>query len=46
MLARRLLKETARDIEAIARGVGYSSVGAFAKAYRDYYGVEPRRERE
>ncbi len=46
MLARRLLRETARDIEAIAREVGYGSASTFVKAYRDYYGVEPRRERE
>jgi len=45
MLARRFLKETARDIDAIAREVGYGSPGAFIKAYKDYYGVEPRCDR-
>jgi len=45
MLARRLLTTTDRLIETIAREVGYHSIGAFAKAYRDYYGVEPRHER-
>lgn len=46
MLTRRLLKETARDIGEIAHEVGYSSAGALSKAYLDYYGVEPWRERE
>lgn len=42
MLARRLLLETERRIEEIAAEVGYASTDAFVKAYRNYYGAEPR----
>ena len=44
MLARRMLAESARSIEEVAREVGYSSASAFTKAYRSYYGVDPRRK--
>ena len=44
-LAARRLKDTDEPIEAIARGVGYSSEYAFNRAFRRHRGVPPGRFR-
>ena len=44
--ARRMLSETALDVQMISRELGYNSAANFSTAFRDRFGLSPSQFRQ